>query len=138
MDVLQDPESTKVIIGKQEYYVPPISWYALKRIWPFLSSKEGNPDKTFEDMIDTAIVIISTAFLLSKPEFTPEEISKKLLFNEAQDLLPIVAELLEKSGFRNLGEAMAASPSTGTLNGSSPNAPPEEFAAATGTELNAQ
>lgn len=138
MDALLDPEATKVVIGKQEYYVPPIPWYSLKRIWPFLSSKEGKPDQTFEEMIDTAITILSTAFLLSKPEFTPEEISKKLLFNEAQELLPAIAELLNKSGFGNLGETMAASPSMGTLNGSSPNVQPEVSAVATGIELNAQ
>jgi hypothetical protein len=134
MDALPNPDLTDIKLGGKIYQVPPIAWYYLKRIWPLLASKEANPDVTFEQMIDTAILIVATALLPQEPDATPDRIAQVLRFDEAQALLPAIANLLAKSGFgqQMMGEAKAASPSMGTLNGSSPNAAAEESAAVIG------
>lgn len=138
-----DPEATRVIIGKEEVFIPPMTWYVLKLCWPLFDPAKQKPaeEKTISDIIDEAITMIAAALVLSRPEYTIDYINKHLRWDEREGLLRASTELLAKSGFTNAGEAVATSqegPGMGTLNGSSPNASLVEFATETGTELNKQ
>ena|SRR5258708_7113428 len=132
---LQDPDRIPIKIGGEIVQVPPLVWKSLKILWPILQPKATTPDTTFEQMVETAQQVVSCALMFERPELTPEELSMRMRWDECNEILGKSTELLTLSGFNTVGEATATSqamvekaeesPSTETLNGSSPNASPE-------------
>ena len=139
---LHDPDDTLFEIGNEKIWVPPLVWYNLRRLEPFLREKRDKPDVENNEVIETALTILAEALVLSRPECDKEYLEKRIRGNQIVKLFQSHAELLAKSGFTTGGEAAvgegeAASPGTGTLNGSSPSAPQEISTEEIGSESSA-
>jgi hypothetical protein len=136
---MAEPDGVIIKIGDpvEEIEVPHLVWYNLRRLEGFFSEKQSKPDESNYDLMNTAVTVIAEALVLIRPDCTKEYLEQKIYGDQAGDFYASYIKLLQKSGFNNLGEAIATSvaaltPGTGMSNGLSQNALPEASTAETG------
>ncbi|HUO88484.1 MAG TPA: hypothetical protein VMU08_04860 [Rhizomicrobium sp.] len=129
--MMLDPDRTEVTIGDTIYSVPPMSFYVLKRIWPYVQTIADNPDRIA--MTDAALHLLCDAMELSEvaPLVSFDDAERALRPAQMDSVIAAATALLRNSGLITPeGEAVAASliPASQRGNGidSSPNLSPTE------------
>jgi len=127
--MMLDPDRTEVTIGDTTYSVPPMSFYVLKRIWPYVETIADNPDRIL--MADAALRMLCTAMELSEvagPK-SVDDAERALRPAQMDGVIAAATALLRNSGLITPeGEAVAASSIRASQRGngidSSPNLSP--------------
>lgn len=125
----------KVTIGGEEIDLPPLTFKALKKVWPKVKSQfaklqaaqtnepsvEG-ADSMF-DAVDDALFIIAAALAKSQPALTYEALEDVLLPKEAAGLAVAVNDLMIESELVKVGK-LAAAPAAESTQGSTTTGTP--------------
>lgn len=125
---MKPPPRAKFTIGDQEYFLGPLSIWSLERCWDAIVAFQNPKMPPFERVRRTVEILVSGLASTNKDieQDMPgcvESFMKSITWEESMESLPLaLAELLRISGFdKPQGEVKAASNSTETGQGSSPN-----------------